>query len=262
MRKSTLFFLICSFGLGVELLNAQDIAPPTRFDNEAARASGVAAVPLVGRPTPVALQKYVDLPFRLSDAVALNLWHEAIGYAMDIRGASARIAVPGSGVSSTVGMEFVHGRQAAAIPEKELPGKVNYILGNNPRKWRLGLPTYERVTYRDLYPGVDVVYYGNQNQLEFDLVLKPGADVKSVRMRFSGRGKPHTDASGSLIVGDLRLIAPRVIQGKKTIFARYKMLPSEEVAFEVGATIGAAADYRPDTCIFDTDGRRKQLQPG
>jgi hypothetical protein len=155
-------------------------------------------------------------------------------YAMDIRGACATIALRVSDVPSTIRMEFVHGRQVAAIPEKELPGKVNYILGNDPRRWRLGLPTYERVTYPDLYPGIDVAYYGNQRQLEFDLVLKPGADVKSVRMRFSGLGNLKTDASDSLMLGDLRLMAPTVIQGKKTISARYKMLASGEVAFEVG----------------------------
>jgi hypothetical protein len=153
---------------------------------------------------------------------------------MNIRGARATIALPVSGVSSTIGMEFTHGRQVAAIPEKELPGKVNYILGNDPRRWRLGLPTYERVTYHDLYPGIDVVYYGNQKQLEFDLVLKPGADVKSVRMRFSGPEKPRTDPSGSLMLGAIRLMAPTVIQGEKTIAARYKMLATGEVAFEVG----------------------------
>ena len=73
----------------------------------------------------------------------------------------------------------IHARQAVAVPEKELPGKVNYILGNDPRRWRFGLSTYERVTYPDLYPGIDVVYYGNQKQLEFDMVLKPGVDVES-----------------------------------------------------------------------------------
>ena len=73
-------------------------------------------------------------------------------------------------------MEFMHGRQSTAIPQNELPGKVNYIFGNDPRRWRLGLPTYERVTYGNLYPGIDVVYYGNQKQLEFDLVPCAGSN--------------------------------------------------------------------------------------
>ena len=182
------------------------------------------------------LQKYAELPLSFERHGDSEFVARGQGYAMDIRGARATIALPVSGGSSTISMEFVRGRQGAAIPEKELPGKVNYILGNDPRRWRMGLSTYERVTYHDLYPGINVVYYGNQKQLEFDLVLKPGADVKSVRMRFSGPGKPHTDPSGCLMLGDLRLMVPTVVQGKETIAARYKMLASGEVAFEVGAS--------------------------
>src|SRR6202042_1450147 len=147
----------------------------------------------------------------------------------------ATIVLPFSGVSGMMEMEFVDGQDVPAIPERELPGKVNYILGNDPRRWRLGLSTYERVTYRGLYPGVNVVYYGNQNQLEFDLELKAGADVKSVRMRFSGQGKPQTDRSGSLILGDLRLKTPVVLQAEKTISARYRVLANGDVGFELGA---------------------------
>ena len=73
-------------------------------------------------------------------------------------------------------MEFMHRRQSTAIPQNELPGKVNYTFGNDPRRWRLGLPTYERVTYGNFYPGIDVVYYGNQKQLEFDLVPCAGSN--------------------------------------------------------------------------------------
>jgi hypothetical protein len=102
-----------------------------------------------------------------------------------------------------------------------LPDKVNYILGNDPRKWRLDLPTYERVTYRDVYPGIDIAYYGNQQQLEFDLVMRPGADVRSIRIRFSGSQRLHTDSSRGITLGDQSLQVPTVILGKKTIPARY-----------------------------------------
>jgi hypothetical protein len=71
----------------------------------------------------------------------------------------------------------------------ELPGKVNYILGNDPRNWQIGLPTWARVTYPDTYPGIDVIYYGSQQQLEFDLVVKLGADPGSIRMKIEGGGR-------------------------------------------------------------------------
>ena len=226
--------LLTCFGLTVALLNAQNIVTNGVGENRVESVSS--ATPIrVAEANSATLQKYAELPLSFERRGESEFVARGEGYAMDIRGARATIALPVSGVSRTVGVQFVHGRQVTAIPEKELPGKVNYILGNDPRRWRMGLSTYERVTYHDLYPGIDVVYYGNQEQLEFDLVLKPGADVKSVRLRFSGTEKPHTDRSGNLMLGDLRMMAPTVIQGKKTITARYKMLASGEVAFEVGA---------------------------
>jgi len=157
---------------------------------------------------------YGKLPLSFERASDTEFIARGRGYAVDLLGARASIAVPGS---APVRVEFVHGRRSNAFPEKGLPGKVNYILGNDPRRWRVGLPTYERVKYCDLYPGIDVAYYGNQRQLEFDLMLQPGADLNSVRMRFSGAGSVHTDASGSLVLGDLRLNVPTVLQGDRRI---------------------------------------------
>ncbi len=56
----------------------------------------------------------------------------------------------------------------------ELPGKSNYFIGNDPAKWRTNVPTYSKIRYRDVYPGIDVVYHGNQQQLEYDFVVAPG----------------------------------------------------------------------------------------
>jgi hypothetical protein len=63
-----------------------------------------------------------------------------------------------------------------------LPGKSNYFVGNNPAKWHADIPTYAKVKYRDVYPGVDLVYYGNQGRLEYDLVLSPGTDPNVIRL--------------------------------------------------------------------------------
>jgi hypothetical protein len=182
----------------------------------------------------VVMQKYAQLPLSFERHGDSEFVVRGQGYAIDIHGPRATIVLPVAGASHAVGMEFVHGRRVAAIPERELPGRVNYIIGKDPRLWRLGLPAYERVTYGNLYPSIDVVYYGNQKELEFDLVLKPGADVRAIRMRFSGTGEVHTDPSGSLMLGDLRLKVPTVIQGKKSIPARYKIRSNGEVGFEVG----------------------------
>jgi hypothetical protein len=65
---------------------------------------------------------------------------------------------------------------------EELPGRSNYFIGNDPKKWRTNVPTYARVKYANVYPGVDLVYYGNQGQLEYDFVVQPGADPSRIAL--------------------------------------------------------------------------------
>ncbi len=79
----------------------------------------------------------------------------------------------------------------------ELPGKANYFLGNDPAKWRTNVPTYAKVKYRDVYPGVDLVYYGNQRQLEYDFVVAPGADPSAIRLAFVSTEGSKRKAVGS-----------------------------------------------------------------
>src|SRR4029077_2656236 len=68
----------------------------------------------------------------------------------------------------------------------ELPGKVNYFIGNDPAKWRTNVPTYAQVRYESLYPGVDLIYYGTRGRLEYDFVVAPGADPGLIALRFRG----------------------------------------------------------------------------
>jgi len=86
----------------------------------------------------------------------------------------------------------VHGRD-------ELAGKTNYFIGRDPSKWHTNVPTYGKVEYRDVYPGVDLVYYGNQGQLEYDFVLTPGADPNSIAIQFDGAAA-EIDSTGDLAV--------------------------------------------------------------
>src|SRR5439155_1695170 len=76
----------------------------------------------------------------------------------------------------------------AVVGVGELPGKSSYFVGNDPKKWRANVPTYAKVEYRDVYPGVNLVYYGNQRQLEYDFVVSPGADPKAITLEFDGGG--------------------------------------------------------------------------
>jgi hypothetical protein len=98
-------------------------------------------------------------------------------------------------------MMLVGANETAAVAgADELEGKVNYFLGSNPSKWQTDVPTYGRVRYAGVYPGVDLVYYGNQRQLEYDFVIAPGRDAAAVKLQFDGADKVETDAEGDLLL--------------------------------------------------------------
>src|ERR1017187_2276497 len=77
------------------------------------------------------------------------------------------------------------------------PGVVSYFIGNDPKNWRSGIPTYGKVSYPQIYPGVDLVFYGNQRQLEYDFVVAPGADPSRIAWRIDG-ARARVDAEGNL----------------------------------------------------------------
>jgi hypothetical protein len=82
----------------------------------------------------------------------------------------------------------------------QLPGKVNYFKGTDPANWQTNIPTYERVRYENLYPGIDLQYYGIQRQLEYDFVVQPGADPHRITLDFKGAGKIEVDRNGDLVL--------------------------------------------------------------
>src|SRR5215813_8809620 len=77
-----------------------------------------------------------------------------------------------------------------ALPSSKLPGTVNYFVGHDSRKWRTGISTYSKIQYLDVYSGIDLVYYGQQNKLEYDFVVYPGADPQKIAFSFEG-ASPH-----------------------------------------------------------------------
>lgn len=141
-------------------------------------------------------------------------------------------------------------RMAGAKPDprvagvEELPGRSNYFIGNDPRKWRTGVPSYAKVKYEGVYEGVDVVYYGNaQGQLEYDFVVGAGADPKAIKMAFEGADKLEADGEGGLrlhVAGkQLNLRKPVLYQeregGRQEIAGGYVMASPNEVGFELAA---------------------------
>src|SRR2546425_915295 len=127
--------------------------------------------------------------------------------------------------------------------QEELPGKVNYFIGNDPAKWRTHVPTYAKVHYRELYPSIDLVYYGNQRQLEYDLVVAAGADPSRIVLGFEGADRVEVDTEGDLILhtwlGEIHQRKPAVYQevagARHEISGGYVLLDSHTVGFQVGA---------------------------
>ena len=98
----------------------------------------------------------------------------------------------------------------------KLPGKVNYFYGNTPKHWHTNIPIYERVKYGDVYPGIDFLFRGNGQQLEFDFVVAPGAEPARIALAIKGSDALRIDASGDVMLGigkdTLRLHKPRIYQ--------------------------------------------------
>lgn len=103
--------------------------------------------------------------------------------------------------------------------QEELPGKVNYLSGNDPENWTRNIPTYRKAYFKDVYPGIDVVYYGNQQELEYDLIVAARANPKLIRFTVQGADKVRLDKSGKLLLtlnhGELSLNKPVIYQFDK-----------------------------------------------
>jgi len=108
---------------------------------------------------------------------------------------------------------------------EELPGTSNYFIGNDPGKWHTNIPNYTQVQYANIYPGVDLVYYGTEGKLEYDFVIQPGADPRQIVLDIGAVGEPpraqhdaplRVDGNGDLVVttgdGELRFHKPMVYQ--------------------------------------------------
>jgi hypothetical protein len=122
-----------------------------------------------------------------------------------------------------------------------LPGKVNYLVGADRHKWRQNVPTYARVAYRNVYPGVDLEYYGRDGELEYDFIVAAGTDPSAIRLAFDGANLT-VDASGDLIAsvagGDVRMRKPVLYQDvggqRMPVTGDWKLTSASEAGFRIG----------------------------
>lgn len=124
-----------------------------------------------------------------------------------------------------------------------MPGKSHYFIGNDPRTWHRNVSAYASVEYQEVYPGVTLVYYGTQRQLEYDFLLAPGADPAAIVLAFQGQSKLEVDGEGDLVLhtahGAIRQHRPRVYQEangtRQGVPARYVRKGPHQVGFQVAA---------------------------
>jgi hypothetical protein len=119
---------------------------------------------------------------------------------------------------------------------------TNYLLGNDPSRWRTGIVSFAQVRYGEVYPGVDLVYYGSGRDLEYDFVVSPGADPSAIRMLIEGAERVRVDETGDLVLevggGEIRQRAPAIYQdgpaGRERVPGGYAV-HGDTVTFVVGA---------------------------
>src|SRR5206468_683713 len=107
---------------------------------------------------------------------------------------------------------------------EELPGKANYFIGNDPAKWRPNVPTYAKVRYEGIYPGIDLIYHSNRRQLEYDFVLRSGVNPNTIVLGFEGADRLEVNAQGDLV---LHTAAGAVSQRKPVIYQEHDGIRKE-----------------------------------
>lgn len=156
------------------------------------------------------------------------------------RGGAARGRVT---QTRTLRFEFLGAESPAAVSGAgELTGKVNYLLGNDPAQWRSGVSLFTQVHVGKIYPGVDLVYYGNQQRLEYDFVVAPKSDPRTVAIRVTGADKIQLDAQGNLVftLGRDAICQPKpliyqtVAGVRKEISGGYRLTDKQTFAFQIG----------------------------
>lgn len=152
--------------------------------------------------------------------------------------------IAGSGSGDSVQMQFVGANaSASAVAQDQLVTKTNYLFGGDTSQWITGVSNFAQVTYQDLYQGVDLRYFSTQqNQLEYDFIVHPGASTDSIKLSFQGADKLSLDAQGNLVVstkdGDIVHQAPQIYQdinGFREQVAGNFVIDGNQVGFQIGS---------------------------
>ena len=173
-------------------------------------------------------------------------------------GLQSSIAAPKAG--GVLRMKLRNANPAAKITGlDELDATANYFIGNDPAKWYRNVPTYAKVKYEGIYPGIDLVYYGNQRQLEYDFIVAPGAEPRRIAFDVRGAKRIHRNEHGELVLkmgdGEIRWQKPVAYQEKngtrQEIAAHYAIRDINRVGFEL-AKYDASRPLYIDPLFYST----------
>jgi Beta-propeller repeat/Domain of unknown function DUF11 len=259
--------------LGAVALTVSSGPTPIQFANFESSRQIFASERASSQQTPTAqgrqqvLATYSHLPFIFepnqgqTDA-RVKFQARGSGYGLYLTADEAVLALQGSAARPAVVTMKLVGATSSSDPvgDVPLPGRTNYFIGNDPAKWHRDIPQFARVRYRSVYPGIDLVYYGNQGRLEYDFEVAPGSNPGQVAFRFQSPSRHSSrilriDAAGDLVLdagdGNVRLQAPRVYQKfgseERIVSSRFRIRgqKQDEVGFQLG-------DYdRSRTLIID-----------
>ena len=171
----------------------------------------------------------------ISRGGSYNLSFAPTGATLHLQGASAN-------QSATLQIKPVNANPSPKIEGvDQLPGKSNYIIGSDRTRWRTNIPNYARARYDELWPGVDAVFYGNQRNLEYDFVVKPGADPRAIELTFNGVERISIDENGDLILdttaGEIRQRKPVIYQeahgSRREVIGGYVLKGERRIGFRV-----------------------------
>jgi hypothetical protein len=167
---------------------------------------------------------------------------QAAGHRLWLEAQEARFAARGDSGTEAIRLRWIGGAASpAVVAEDLLPGKAHYYTGPDRSQWRENVPMYGRVLYRGVYPGIDLVFHGTQQDAEFDFVVQPGADPRSIRLEVTGADAVALEADDLVARrgnARLRLHRPAVYQegpnGRVPVDGRFRVT-DRRIAFEVGA---------------------------
>ncbi len=194
----------------------------------------------------------------------VQFFARGVGYSLSLTNQEAILALRKSKSSSKA--DVLHMQLTGSNPslrvqgQERLPGTSNYLLGSDPSEWHTNVPAYARVQYPNVYDGIDLVYYGNQGQLEYDFVVAPHVDPKPIQLHFAGAQSLRIDPAGNLVIsasnGSIAFHKPVVYQlengHRRTVSGRFTLLADNSAGFSLGRYNQAEPLIIDPTLVYST----------